>query len=191
MNNIFKDIWSVISSMTLIDFILYFAVITLIVLIVSLIYVIYTEKLEEKDIKKQEIFEEKPMTIESPHEEAEVFDLMSVIEEINENPTPLVDMTAYEEEQEKKAIISYEELLKSANKEINVDKEELIDDVIPVKKLTLSSIETPQEITYIPKEPKIEIDSEVVEKPKTVPLFSYEKEEAFLRALQQLNELLN
>ncbi len=192
MNNILKDIWTVISSMTLIDFILYFAVITLIVLIVSLIYVIYTEKLENTSNVVEEVLEDVPSSVPvTPKEENLEFDLMSVIEEINENPKPLIDMTLYEEEQEKKAIISYDELLKSANKEINISKEELIDDVIPVKKLTLSSIESPKEITYIPKEPKIEIDSVASEKPKQVPLFSYEKEEAFLRALQQLNELLN
>ena len=192
MNNILKDIWAVVSSMTFIDFILYFAVIALIVLVVSLIYVIYMEKFEtEEFLNKEEEIEVDTVVPTNPVENNEAFDLLRVIDEINENPKPIVDMTLYEEEQEKRAIISYDELLKSAKKELNVDKEEMIDDVIPVKKLSLSSVEIPEEISYLAKEPKIEVESEVLEKPRTTLLFSYEKEEAFLKALKQLNELLN
>lgn len=199
MNSVLRDIWSMISSMSFIDFILYFAVITLIVLVVSLIYVMYVEKMEnmkasmtlksEDNILKEEtpLFEEEQTSDEQIGE----LDLLSVIDEINENPKPLVDMTVYEEEQEKRAIISYEELLASSQAGVVYDKEEMIDDVIPVKKLSLNTIDSPKEITYLEKEPKIEIESNVVETPISSQLFSYEKEEKFLKALQQLSELLN
>jgi len=191
MEHILLDIWEVIKSMSLIDFILYFSVVILMILIVSLIYVIYTEKLEEKQEEKHdEIIEPTKEGIDIIEQKEESFDLASVINEINENPKPIVDMTSYEEEQEQRAIISYDELLATSKKEIQYEKEELIDDIIPVKKLSLNKMELPKEITYIEKEPKIEVDRVEIEE-KEESLFSYAKEEAFLKSLQQLSELLN
>ena len=71
----------------------------------------------------------------------------------------------------------------------------MIDDVIPVKKIQTAPIELPkiksetiiQNLDLKPKEPKIEID----ELRTSSKMFSYEKEEAFLKALKELNELLN
>lgn len=187
MYNFFTDIWQIISSLSFIDYILYFSVVTLIILIVSLIYVIETEKLEEKEITKEQINEEYTMNKEVNEE----IDLQNIVNTIDENPKPLVDMTAYEEEQENKAIISYDELLSEIKQnEINYTKEEMVDDVIPVKKISVNPVEERMPLELIAKEPKIEFETTSQEETKG-KLFSYEKEEAFLKALQQLNELLN
>ena len=192
MMNIFQDIIDIFTSFGIVDYILYIAVVTLIILIVSLIYVMKnenegSEEVELKDVS-DEMQEKKPLN--------EELDLQNIVNTLDESPKPIIDMTAYEEEQERKAIISYDELLQSANsKSISYDEEKLIDDVIPVKKIQTTPIELPkvksetiiQNLELKPKEPKIEIDE-----PKTSSkMFSYEKEEAFLKALKELNELLN
>ncbi len=192
MMNILKDIVDIFTSFGVVDYILYIAVVTLIILVVSLIYVMKNEgeDNEEKSIEEvnEDMQEKMPLNDE--------LDLQNIINTLDESPKPVVDMTAYEEEQERKAIISYDELLKNANsKAITYDEETLIDDVIPVKKIQAVPIELPktknetiiQNLDLQPKEPKIEIDSEHT----SSKLFSYEKEEAFLKALQELNELLN
>ncbi len=192
MMNILKDIVDIFTSFGVVDYILYIAVVTLIILVVSLIYVMKNEgeDNEEKSIEEvnEDMQEKMPLNDE--------LDLQNIVNTLDESPKPVVDMTAYEEEQERKAIISYDELLKSANsKAITYDEETLIDDVIPVKKIQAVPIELPktknetiiQNLDLQPKEPKIEIDSEHT----SSKLFSYEKEEAFLKALQELNELLN
>ena len=122
-------------------------------------------------------------------------DLQSIINAIEESPKPTIDLTAYEEEQENNAIISYDELVNGVKqKEIYYTKEEMVDDVIPVKKITLDTPKEPvvniRNFEITPGEPKIPYSSEeksdVEEK-----IFAYEKEEAFLKALKKLNELLN
>ena len=190
--DLFNDVINVFASFGLVDYILYISVVTLIILVVSLIYVMKNEKemLEEKSV--EEVKEE----MNEPTVLNEELNLRDIVSTIDENPKPLIDMTAYEEEQERKAIISYDELLQSANsKSISYDEEKLIDDVIPVKKIQTTPIELPkvksetiiQNLELKPKEPKIEIDE-----PRTSSkMFSYEKEEAFLKALKELNELLN
>ena len=194
--NILEDIWAIISSLSIVDYILYFGIITLICLVISLIYILKTEKLEQED---KDIFEEGPLETSKDEE----IDLQNIVNIIDENPKPLVDMTAYEEEQEQKAIISYDELIKAAQAgSLSYDNEELVDDVIPVKKIQVSPMELPKlkenesvisSLELPQKEPKLEVDTEVSPPPTTaqVKLFSYEKEEAFLKALQQLSELLN
>ena len=188
--NIFQDIIDIFTSFGIVDYILYIAVVTLIILIVSLIYVMKNEGSEEVELKdvSDEMQEKMPLN--------EELDLQNIVNTLDESPKPIIDMTAYEEEQERKAIISYDELLQSANsKTISYDEEKLIDDVIPVKKIQTAPIELPkvksetiiQNLDLKPKEPKIEID----ELRTSSKMFSYEKEEAFLKALKELNELLN
>ena len=192
MINVFKDIVQILSSLSIVDYVLYFAVIALIILIVSLIYIIETEKEENvEEIKEEENNKELPMNIEKDGD----IDLQSIINAIEESPKPTIDLTAYEEEQENNAIISYDELVNGVKqKEIYYTKEEMVDDVIPVKKITLDAPKEPvvniRNFEITPGEPKITYSSEeksdVEEK-----IFAYEKEEAFLKALKQLNELLN
>ncbi len=191
MINILKDIVQILSSLSLVDYILYFAVVALIVLIVALIYVIEAENEEMIVNEEKENNKELSMCI---NKESDI-DLQSIINTIDESPKPVIDLTAYEEEQENNAIISYEELVNGMKqKEIHYTKEEMVDDVIPVKKITLDMPKEPvvsiSNFKLTPGEPKIPYSSEE-KKPIEEKIFSYEKEEAFLKALKQLNELLN
>ena len=83
-------------------------------------------------------------------------------------------MNDYEEEQEQRAIISYDELLeKQKDLKINYEEEQQIGD-ITVKKVDIDNISTP------------------VEKEESKPIvISYEKEEAFLEALKKLQKQIN
>ena len=191
----FQDMITMLSGLSLVDYILYFSVLALIILVVSLIYVIKSEKAESEglDMKSEEAID-----VLHPNNDVleEELDLQAIMENINEKPEPLIDMTAYENEQEQKAIISYDELLNYNRNQIAYDEEEIIDDVIPVKKIQSSTLELPRklideelsnEFVLPEKEPKLEVSSSTAEQ----KLFSYEKEEAFLSALQELNRLLN
>ena len=194
MIDILKDVIDIFGGFGIVDYILYIAVVTLIILIVSLIYVMKNEnnenELEDKEVEKvsREIVKKNDFDDE--------LDLKNLVETIDEKPKSPVNLTAYEEEQEKKAIISYDELINNADKkEIFYDDELLIDDIIPVKKIQTADLELPKfkntsiisNLDLKQKEPKIEVDSGNT----SSKLFSYEKEEAFLKALKELNELLN
>lgn len=166
------DMISFLQSLSLIDYILYFAVLILIVLVISLIYIIKSENYETEEFLE----EIKPIEIKEP--EPNEINLEQIVNTIDENPKPLIDMTSYEEEQEEKAIISYEELINSAKQHpINYDEEELIDNEIKVKKINLEQLTNTAIQEDMPK--------------FNVKLFNYEREEAFLKALKQLNEILN
>ena len=106
-------------------------------------------------------------------EEGELLDLEGLTKKLKEqaNNSNIIPSTEYEKEQEEKAIISYDELLK---KHINYEKEERKDDLV-IRKVDLSNL----------------INSEVQDEIKNVRVISYEKEEAFLSALKELNRLLN
>lgn len=192
MWDLFQDVLGIFTSFSLVDYVLYIAVVTLIILIVSLIYVIHNEKEEvNEDIENKEsegVLDMKPKANEIDDE----IDLQNIVNMIDENPKPLADMTLYEEEQEKRAIISYDELIKEAKaKPLYYDQEELVDDVIPVKRIqTTPKEEIPlvlPELKLEKKEPEFTVD--VME--NTSKLFTYEKEEAFLKALKELEKLLN
>lgn len=109
-------------------------------------------------------------------EEEALLDLESLTKKLqNEQNQKEVSITAYEKDQEEKAIISYDELLKKRNKyAINYEKEEVFDDLV-VKKVNLHDLENRNEIEEL----------------KEVRVISYTKEEAFLSALKELNKLLN
>ena len=97
-----NDIIAILSSLSFIDYILYFSVLALLILTIALIYVLKSEDDDKPNIGSEEMNNN--------------IDLEHIVETIVENPEPLVDMTAYEEEQEQKAIISYDELIKESNK---------------------------------------------------------------------------
>ena len=90
-----------------------------------------------------------------------------------------VKMTPYEEEQEEKAIISYDELLeKSSNVSIGYSSFSNEDDIV-VKQVDLSNTG------------KIELDPIQKELNSKVRIINYEHEEEFLNALKQLKNMLN
>lgn len=109
----------------------------------------------------------------------EIETIESIKEHIEKEYNPgTITLTEYESEQEKNAIISYEELIKNKDKfNVSYDEEYVSDtEEISIKKISL-------EETNLKEETKSNLN---------VRLMSYDKEEAFLTALKQLQQnLLN
>ena len=170
--HLFKDILNFLGNLTFIDYVFFFAVLVLIILIVTLFYFI---KIND------EVF-----TSKSKEDKKEPTQEMKIIEEINkalnnneskENTYAENAIDSYEKDQEERAIISYDELLKQDhNYELNYEKEEYLDD-LSVKKVNLDNLVTEKEM-----EEKPIISGRVI---------SFAKEEAFLKALKQLQKELN
>ena len=168
------------------DLMIFVVIIFLIVISMMMFYLVYsqnkqlTRELYLRDQKEKE--KEKEVVLEVPVEEsnAELFDLQKVTKELEALPKEkTVNLTSYEEEQEEKAIISYDELLEASKKvSINYSDTDMEDD-ITVRKVDLDNTG------------KIELDPIKKELNSRVSLVSYEHEEAFLKALKQLQSLLN
>lgn len=145
----------------------YFFFIGTFLLIVLFIYILYLIKLGE--IEEQEKIIEKTEVIDT-------FDIEEVSKSL-ENYTPdAIKLTNYEVEQEESAIISYEELVKNKNK-VGIDYDEEYSSDIP--NLSIKKINLTNEVK-IQEEQRLE-----------VKLMQYDKEEAFLKALKQLQENLS
>lgn len=99
-------------------------------------------------------------------------DLEAITKNIETNYKPAnIELTSYEQEQENNAIISYQELLSSRDtKFVNYDDAFENTGEISIKKVDL----------------KDNVGSEMPQTKIEVTLMSYEKEEAFLKALRQL-----
>ena len=185
MKNLITDFTSFIKSLTLIDILFIISLIGLVVLIVTLIYIIKINK--EENI---EFLEENENNVSEEEKDDEELDLASISKEIDESPTRPITLNDYEKEQEEKAIISYDELIKTKDiplEEINYLNEEDVDG-LTVKTVNIDEITKPIEL------PRIKDSKVVKEKEKEKPpvdLFNYEKEEDFLKALKQLESLLN
>lgn len=196
--NLIKDICSFFEILSLVDIIFFAAIITLLILLVTLVYFIRINKdvlneddffppsnlpMKEEEIKlENSIIEEKSapeigIIEEYNDEEGELLDLESLTKKLKEEEgNDRIACTEYEKDQEEKAIISYEELLKKKNKyAINYEKEEIMDDLI-VKKVNLNDL--------VNKNEEENANSEI-------RVISYQKEEAFLDALKELNRILN
>lgn len=197
--NLLNDIYRFISCLSFVDIVFFIAIITLLILLVTLVYFIRINKdvLDEDDLfppsnfkKEEPLIEEKKDIIEQIEirkpesvaneyndEEGELLDLESLTKKLKaEENSERVTCTEYEKDQEEKAIISYDELLQKHNRyAINYEKEEILDDLI-VKKVNLNDL--------VNKNVEEEIKEEV-------RVISYQKEEAFLSALKELNSLLN
>ena len=203
--NFLQDIYTFIKCLSFVDITFFIAIITLLILIVTLIYFIKINKDEpfdendffppmgnnkDEDNKKEEMVnkidnteiketEENSNTEEEfayNDEEGELLDLEGLTKKLQEDKlNGNMSFDSYEKDQEEKAIISYDELLQKQNKyAINYEKEELLDDLV-VKKVNLNDL--------VNKDEPVKI--------KEVRVISYEKEEAFLNALKELNKLLN
>ena len=195
--NIFNDINNFFSFLSFVDIVFLVAVVVLLILIVALIYFVKINKeifgeddffkddninKADKDENINNIVESlpeqtKPVTEEYNDEDGELLDLKTLTEKLkNENEEDRISFTEYEKDQEEKAIISYDELLNKKNKyAINYEKEEMIDDLL-VKKIDLNNFENSKS------------EEELYEEARVI---SYQKEEDFLKALKELNNLLN
>lgn len=103
----------------------------------------------------------------------DMLDLETITKNIERDYKPLnIELTTYEKEQENSAIISYEELVNTkGTHNINYDDSYEYDSPVSVKKVELEKSINPNETI----QPRLE-----------VTLMSYEKEEAFLKALKKL-----
>jgi len=106
-----------------------------------------------------------------------IVDLEAITKNIERDYKPLnVELTSYEKEQEKNAIISYEELVSNAknNNVVYDDRYQNEDELIEIKKVDLGT--HPENNTPV-TQTKINVD-----------VLRYDKEEAFLKALKQLQD---
>ena len=147
----------------------YSDLIYIIFIILSIIFAIYL-------LSKVNIKEKYMETVSKANRDMLDLEKISKNIESEYKPEP-IELTGYEQEQEDNAIISYEELVK--NKDIGYSYDESYksdDDEISVKKVDLDKITN-----------QIDRPQEHIE----VKLMSYDKEEAFLAALKQLQKELN
>ncbi len=162
MKQLWSDVYGFMKNLTQADFLLYISILILIILVVSLIYIIKTND-EEVEI--------------APSPKKEEIDLKEVVNNIESKSPEIADFTSYEKDQEQKAIISYDELV-ARNKTENIDftEEEIANDEISIKKIDIDHISP---------------DSSEPKEMTKLPLLKYANEEAFLKTLKTLNDLLN
>jgi len=182
--DLFKDTFNFLKTLSFSDYIFFFSVLALMLLIIALIYFIFDNK-NDRDIDIKEI---PPKTPKSPKKEnvkplADEKDAITDLREITkcleeaEEENKTVTLNDYETEQEEKAIISYDELIKRKNSyALNYSEEENLEQDLMVKKVDLDHLINEN----IPVTPDIK-----------VTVISYEKEEAFLTALKTLQKTLN
>ena len=171
---ILDDIMNFLKTLSFVDVIFFFAVLALMLLIIVLIYFIRENRAEEEmDFPSQG----NNLPPKNDNNNDEITSLKEITEALENAEPSAINLNKYEEDQEEKAIISYDELLKRKNDfAINYSEEESLDDDLTVKKVDLDNL----------------INKEVRVKPEIkVSVISYEKEEAFLEALKKLQQTLN
>ncbi|MGM9834981.1 MAG: hypothetical protein ACI31M_04310 [Bacilli bacterium] len=187
MKDVLIVVYNYINSLSLIDIAIFCVLMVLAILIISLINTLKGYTIVKKDVKQEkkeeiqqelEINEVKEIEKKQEIKQDDIFDLSAVTQELERAEKMNIDLTPYEAEQEEKAIISYDELLQARNDlKINYE-DEISDDGIVVKKVNMENM-----TSYI------ENDEEKAD--TNVKVISYEKEEAFLESLKQLQKLLN
>ena len=181
MKGFLLNLCNIISSLSVVDLLLLGTLVILIILVISLIYILKGSSYVEVTNK-----EEVPVIEEVKVEDAkkeEPLDLPTLTKILENAPKKNIELTPYEEEQEEKAIISYDELVKvKSNLMINYEDEKEEDGVL-VKKIDLANLTTVIEDTE-------GVDNITADSRPNVTI-SYEREEAFLQALKQLQQMLN
>lgn len=195
MKKIFSDIINIISSLTVNEIVFFTSVMGLLILAVTMIYLIKIGRSTDDELTStsSEDFSDELLT-ELTQKNSEETDILP---RAADEPDTLIDLktltanlenteydapnSKYEKEQEEKAIISYDELIKT-NTALKINyTEESVDEGITVKKVDMENITSISDIDEI---------TDTIKTP-TVTLVSYEKEEAFLKALKDLQELLS
>lgn len=168
------DIMNFLKTLSFVDVVFFFAVLALMLLIIVLIYFIRENRAEEEMNFPSQGNNLPPK---NDNNSDEITSLKEITEALENAEPSAINLNKYEEDQEEKAIISYDELLKRKNDfAINYSEEESLDDDLTVKKVDLDNL----------------INKEVRVKPEIkVSVISYEKEEAFLEALKKLQQTLN
>lgn len=161
MKDIIENIFGFLYTLSMGDYIFLIATF---VIILAFVYVLYLIKRDED--------------MGSLYSNDDISYLENVKEKLESEYKPNeIDLTDYEKEQEESAIISYEELIKNKNKmNISYDENYKSDtEEINVKKIMLNDKGIKEEDT----------------KTLDVKLMNYDKEEAFLVALKQLQKNLS
>lgn len=169
------DIIGFIKTLAFVDIVFFFAVLGLMLLVITLIYFI---RENDGEVDNRPSVEDNNVKISIPGIDDEILNLKEIKEALeNAEEQEVVNLTKYDEEQEEKAIISYDELLKRKQDfGINYIDEEEYDGDLAVKKVDLENL----------------INKDVIEPTHiSVSVISYEKEEAFLEALKNLQHTLN
>lgn len=197
---------NIINTITESDSVFVILVIILVAISAAMFYLIYSQNKEMKELarknslndrdstkveKEEELPEEGPELVKLSDEkipdkleytkalwQKDDFDLLSVSHELESLPRERkVSLTPYEEEQEEKAIISYDELVNRKNENISYNNEfRTADNDILVKQVDLD------------KTQKVDLESsnDIREKDK-----DYKHEEEFLKSLKDLQKVLN
>lgn len=186
--NILRNIKDFLSSLTIIDVTFFFSVLLLMILIVTLLYFIklneevkVKEDIEDsnKNINDEKVsyVDENKVVNSYDDEEGELLDLETITKALENKENNNIDLTVFEEEQEKDAIISYDELInKTKTGSINYKNESMMDD-LSVKEVDLNNLFTESSGA------EVEINRSQV--------ISYAQEEAFLEALKKLQKQIN
>ena len=164
------DIKGFLSSLSQIDFLLYIAILFLIILVVSLLYILKNSDTYE---------EEETENLEISNNEFDINEAAAILEK--EIPD-IAKYTPYEEEQEEKAIISYDELVAQ-----NQKKHQYAEKVIDNEELSIKKIDLTKKVT-MPDMPKT---NEPVPNKLAPNLLKYNKEEEFLKTLKAFSKLLD
>ncbi len=155
---ILYDMKDFLETLTFVDFVFFFAVIVLLILIITLIYFI---KINEEVLNESKSKSELELINEAI---------------LKDNESLTNNFVSFEKEQEEKAIISYDELIKKNNNcTISYSEEKEIDGLL-VKKIETSSDYN---------------ENIVVPDTSSVRVISYQKEEEFLKALKNLKSMLS
>jgi len=186
--NILRNIKDFLSSLTVIDVTFFFSVLLLMILIVTLLYFIklneevkVKEDIEDlnKNVNDEKVsyVDENKIVNSYDDEEGELLDLETITKALENKENNNIDLTVFEEEQEKDAIISYDELInKTKTGSINYKNESMMDD-LSVKEVDLNNLFTESSGA------EVEINRSQV--------ISYAQEEAFLEALKKLQKQIN
>ncbi len=170
MKDLLVDIKGFLSSLSQIDFLLYIAILFLIILVVSLLYILKnSDTYEEEETENLEI---------SNNE----FDINEAAATLEKEIPDIAKYTPYEEEQEEKAIISYDELVAQ-----NQKKHQYAEKVIDNEELSIKKIDLTKKVT-MPDMPKT---NEPVPNKLAPNLLKYNKEEEFLKTLKAFSKLLD
>lgn len=191
MVQLLLNLYNDISALSFFEILFIVLFVILAILVISLISVLKSNskipKQEEiVEISQEELAQEEEvkenMEIKTNNEE---LDLSRITKELENIGKANIKLTPYEEEQEEKAIISYEELLKTkSDLKINYQEEETLDDVL-VKKVDIENMTSELDMSEVREQLK------ETKTNKAPVVISYEKEEAFLESLKKLQQMLN
>ncbi len=195
MEQLLLNLYNDISALSFVDILFLILFVILVILVISLISVL---KNSNRKTKQDEIIEipkiDEATTTEEVVKEnmekktnSDELDLSSITKELENIRESNVKLTPYEEEQEEKAIISYDELLKTkSDLKINYQEEETLDNVL-VKKVDMENMTSELDMSEV----REQIKKKEEETNKAPVVISYEKEEAFLESLKKLQQMLN